>query len=323
MMRLSSIGNSHHTQQSQSSMQPAHDRLTPAQMHAAGPFQHQVREVSTRTLQHLNVAAKTQQEVRALLKGSGNQWLTLVSDQGESAMRGIMAVRATERYENQVRGAFEQRFQQPGARLDRAYAHAHVALTVEGGHCQEFSDLTYTHLAAKGVNTPVMNALYDNDHVLVLLGDMRHEHPVVLDTWQYLPVVTTLDNSVLDPSRLHVFQQRNDLRPDPEAQWALQHVETMSLDQIEAILTSTTYPSIGKRFVKHMVESQRGREPTRYDVRSLAQDPSTRYTDHPGGTGEAFDRMQPSSLSRARRDIEEYERAAAKDPGGYGNAKRL
>lgn len=323
MMRIFNIGSSHQAQQSQSSTQYAHDRLTPGQMHAAGPFQNQVRVVSSQTLQNMNLAAQTQQEVRAQLRGSGNQWLTLVGDRGESAMRGIMAVRATERHGNRVRAAYEQRFREPGASMDRAYAQGHVALTVKGGHCQEFSDLAYTHLAAKGANTPVMNALYDNDHVLVLLGDKRRENPVVLDTWQHLPIVTTLEDSILDPGRLDVFQQRNDTRPDPKAQWALRHVQAMSLNDIEGILTATTYPPIGKKFVKHMVESQRGREPSRYDVRSLARDPSTRFTDQSGGNGKAFDKMSASSLSRARHDIEKYEQAAAEDPDGYGNAKRL
>lgn len=323
MMRIFNIGSSQQAQQSQSTTRPAHERLTPRQMQAAGPFQHQVRVVTSQQLQHMNLAAQTQREVRAHLGGSGNQWVTLVADRGESAMRGIMAVRATERHGNRVRNAYEQRFRQPGANMDDAFVQGHVALTVQGGHCQEFSDLAYTHLAARGVDTPVVSALYNNDHVLVLLGDMRREHPVVLDTWQRLPVVTTLDNSVLDPGRLEVIQQRNDSRPDPEAQWALRHVQTMSLNQIEGILTATTYPPIGRQFVEHMVESQRGREPARYDVRSLAQDPSTRYTDNSGSSSRSFDRMSASSLSRARRDIEKYEEAAVRDPGGFGNAKRL
>lgn len=323
MMRIFNVGSSRQAQQSQPTQQAAHDRLTPAQMQAVGAFQHQVRVVSAHTLQHMDLAAQTQQGVRARLGDSGNQWVSLVADQGESSMRGIMAVRAAERYGNRVRNAYEQRFRQPGAYMDGAYVGAHVALTVEGGHCQEFSDLAYTHLAARGVNTPVMNALYNNDHVLVLLGDMRREHPVVLDTWQRLPVVTTLDNSVLDPGRLQVIQQRYEARPDPEAQWALRHVRTMSLNDIESILTATTYPAIGRDYVRHMVERQRGAEPTRYDVRSLARDPSTRYTDHAGGSGRPFDMMSASSLSRARHDIEKYERAAAADPTGYGNAKRV
>ncbi|WP_034945278.1 hypothetical protein [Erwinia oleae] len=323
MMRIFNIGNSRQTQHSQSSSQSAHEGLTAAQMHATGPFQHQVRLVSPQTLQSMNLAAQTQQEVRAQLGRGGNQWLPLVADKGESAMRGIMAVRATERFGNQVRAEYKHRFHQPAASMDRAYAQAHVGLRVEGGHCQEFSDLAYTKLAAKGVNKPVMNALYNNDHVVVLLGDKRQEDPVVLDAWQHLPIVTTLDNSVLDPGRLDVFQQRNDARPDPHAQWALRHVRTMNLNEIEGILTATTYPRIGKEFVNHMVESHRGREPGRYDVRSLAKDPSTRFTDDPSRSGKSFDKMSGSSLSRARRDIEKYDRAAAEDPDGYGNAKRF
>lgn len=170
MMRIFNIGSSHQAQQSHSSTQAAHERLTPAQMHAAGPFQHQVRVVSSQKLQHMELAAQTQRGVRAQLGDSGNQWISLVADKGESAMRGIMAVRANERHGNRVRNAYNKRFHQPGSQMDRAYVQGHVALTVQGGHCQEFSDLAYTQLAAKGVDTPVMNALYNNDHVVVLLG---------------------------------------------------------------------------------------------------------------------------------------------------------
>ncbi|MDW8848431.1 hypothetical protein SD961_21515 [Erwinia sp. MMLR14_017] len=323
MMRIFNIGSSRQTQQSGSSTQSAHEVLSAAQMQASGLFQRQVRLVSAQTLQSMDLAAQTQQEVRVQLGHGGNQWLPLVADKGESAMRGIMSIRASERFGNEVRERFAQRFSQDASDLDDTYASGHTALRVQGGHCQKFSDLAYTHLAAKGVNKPVMNAIYNNDHVLVLIGDKRQEDPVLLDAWQHLPIVTTLDNSKLDPGRLDVIQQRNDARPDPHAQWALRHVRTMNQNEIEHILTATTYPPVGKKFVKHMVERQRGQEPGRYDVRSLAKDPSTHYTDDSALTGRAFDTMSASSLSSARRAIEKYERAAAADPDGYGKAKRI
>jgi len=319
MMRIFSTGSSRQTPHSQ----PAHQRLSATQMQASGPFQHQVRVVSPQTLQSMDLASQVQQEVRRQAGSGGNQWLPLVADKGESAMRGIMAVRAAERFSDEARGSFAQRFPTATTGLDRAYASGHSALRVQGGHCQEFADLAYTQVAARGAGKPVFNTLYNNDHVLVLLGDKRQEDPVVLDAWQHLPILTTLENSKLDPGRLDVIQQRNDPRPDPHAQWALRHVRTMPMSEIESILTSTTYPPVGKKFVRHMVEKARAEEPGRYDVRSLANDPSTRFTDDPAHPAKPYDVMSASSLSSARRTIEKYEQAAAADPGGYGKAKRF
>ncbi|PZL85513.1 hypothetical protein CKF42_16925 [Pantoea sp. ARC270] len=319
MMRIFSTGSSRQTPQSQ----PAHQSLSATQMQASGPFQHQVRVVSPQTLQSMDLAAQVQQEVCRQAGSGGNQWLPLVADKGESAMRGIMAVRAAERFSDEARESFAQRFPTATTGLDRAYASGHSALRVQGGHCQEFADLAYTQVAARGAGKPVFNTLYNNDHVLVLLGDKRQEDPVVLDAWQHLPIVTTLENSKLDPGRLDVIQQRNDPRPDPHAQWALRHVRTMPMSEIESILTSTTYPPVGKKFVRHMVEKARAEEPGRYDVRSLANDPSTRFTDDPAHPAKPYDVMSASSLSSARRTIEKYEQAAAADPGGYGKAKRF
>ncbi|PPZ37261.1 type III effector, partial [Escherichia coli] len=83
-----------------------------------------------------------------------------------------------------------------------AIPNALMAARYQAGNCNEMADVSYTLLAQKRINAPVL-LLDDNDwdHKYVLIGDPRDQiwgekNTVVVDPWVRYPSATTLDQSI-------------------------------------------------------------------------------------------------------------------------------
>ncbi|MGY2180999.1 hypothetical protein [Pseudomonas agarici] len=312
-------GYAHHNQyNSPAPVAPAQ----PSTVHAAMPettlrmqgrYSHAVVVVKPRTLENLHLADKVQRHTQRLLPhGAGNQWLSVLSSQGESYSRGHLT------------RELKPEFRKQNPQIDRTYNSARAAATLQGGNCQEFADIAYTLLAARGANTPVFHVSYRNDHILVMLGDPREssENVALVDAWPSIPVATTLSNSLINPNDLVVKKQFNSRSGNPDAQAVLSGIRPMSSVEVNQRMQAQGFPAIGPALVQELAECLKEEGQFFYDVRTLSADPSMKYTDghqHP----ESFDRMSSNQLAGKLAVVREYEQKVQTHPDLYGRFKGI
>jgi len=288
-----------------------HGSMPETSLRLRGQYSNAVTQVKPQTLQNLQLADQIQKETqRYLPHGAGNQWLSVVHSQGESYARGHLA------------REYKKEFRKQAPQLDRTYNSARTAATLQGGNCQEFADVAYTLLAARGAKSPVSNVSYKNDHILVMLGDPRESSRdiALVDAWPHVPVATTLRNSHINPNDLVVKKQFNSQVGDPNAQWALSNIQPMSNTEVNQRMMAQGFPAIGPALVKDLAEGLQEQGLQLYDVRSLSADPSLKYTD---GYHQptSFDAMSSSQLAGKMSVVREYNQKVSSNPGLYGRFK--
>ncbi|MGY2291286.1 hypothetical protein ACW9H6_15825 [Pseudomonas sp. SDO528_S397] len=314
-------GYSHYGQYSNQNTAPAapppptavHHAIPSATLGMRGPYSNAVVQVKPRTLKNLQLADAVQKETQRLLPhGAGNQWLSVVHSQGESYARGHLT------------RELKKEFRKQAPQLDRTYNSAKTAATLQGGNCQEFADVAYTLLAARGSSSPVSNVSYKNDHILVMLGDPREgtNDVTLIDAWPHIPVATTLRNSPINPNDLVVKKQFNSRTGDPDAQSALSGIHPMSNVEVNQRMAAQGFPAIGPALVKDLAEGLKEQGLLLYDVRTLSADPSVKYTDgiHQPAS---FDRMSSNQLSGKMAVVNEYNQKLTIDQALYGRSKGI
>ncbi|MRT55188.1 hypothetical protein GJV11_03545 [Enterobacteriaceae bacterium RIT693] len=312
---MNSTGISSGSQAHSVSMLAAHDYLPPEALRLSGKYRNQVMNVSPRTMGNLNLASQTQDGVvRYMPHGAGNQWLSVVGSKGESYLRAHLA--------REDKKAIRDTLRTQAPNMDRTYASGRTAATLQGGNCQEFADLAYTMLAARGSSAPVSSAMYRNDHVLVMIGDPRESNKTAMvDAWQHIPVATLLSNTALNPNELVVKKQYNSRQGDPDAQYALSGITPVPKNVIEQRMAKQGFHGVGSALVKDLAEGLKEQHQLLYDVRTLAADPGMRYND--GQVVKSFDSMRSDQLTKKIDSINQYSGLVSRQPGLYGPSKGL
>lgn len=308
-------GVSSSSQAHNASMLAVHDYLPPDSLRLSGQYQKQVINVSPRTMGNLNLAAQTQDEVvRRMPHGAGNQWLSVVGSKGESYLRAHLA--------REDKKAMRDALRTQVPNMDRTYASARTAATLQGGNCQEFSDLAYTLLAGRGSSAPISSAMYRNDHVLTMIGDPRESNKVAMvDAWQHIPVATLLSNTSLNPNDLVVKKQYNSRQGDPDAQYALSNITPLPRNVIEERMAKQGFYGVGTALVQDLAEGLKEQKQLLYDVRTLAADPSQRYND--GQVVKSFDSMRSDQMTKKIESMNQYSQLASRQPALFAPSKTL
>lgn len=255
-----------------------------AQELGIGAYEGKHIRVSSSTMEHLQLAQDTLRKAKMIMPyGAGNQKVEMVYTGGETSARVIMHRVKTEKA--------------------AAIPNALMAARYQAGNCNEMADLSYTLLAQKRINAPVL--LLDDsdwDHKYVLIGDPRDQtwgekNTVVVDPWVRYPSATTLDQSIKrNPSTTIQYQRAPNAAPLPIAQ-ELNSINHISTAEVNQFLTARQYPQIGanllQRFFQPILQA------SMCDEKTVAKDPSTRYSSD-NVNARTMDDIAQSTVSQQR-----------------------
>nr|WP_113864794.1 type III effector [Brenneria salicis]NMN92377.1 hypothetical protein [Brenneria salicis ATCC 15712 = DSM 30166]RBP67717.1 hypothetical protein DES54_101239 [Brenneria salicis ATCC 15712 = DSM 30166]RLM32313.1 hypothetical protein BHG07_00325 [Brenneria salicis ATCC 15712 = DSM 30166] len=254
-----------------------------AQELGIGVYEGKHIRVNSSTTEHLQLAQETLRKTKMMMPyGAGNQKVEMVYTRGESSARVIMH-RAT-------------------TKKSAAIPNALMAARYQAGNCNEMADVSYTLLAQKRINAPVL-LLDDNDwdHKYVLIGDPRDQiwgekNTVVVDPWVRYPSATTLDQSIKrNPSSNVQYQRAPNAAPLPSAQElnSINHITTAEINQF---LVAEKLPPIGVNLLRHFYQTVLQ---NMSDEKIVAQDPSTRYSSD-NVNARTMDDIAQATVSRQR-----------------------
>ena len=244
-------------------------------------------EVDSTTLTALRIADRTHQEVKCLLPyGSGNRKAEVIYTEGESwAREEIQHALAMEH-------ANDSHFKM----------NKHV-LAFQAGNCGEHAAIAYALLARHTIAAPVrFVADLHKDHGYVTIGDCRdrrwgEKNTVVVDAWVSHPSACTLAHSKYDGAGMTAFERSVNAPPDPDAEIA--DVDHIGSDTVNSLLSASGLPPIGEQLLHHVYALKR-HTPLMKPTKSVAKDPSTRYTDNRVTSGETMDHIALSTVQRQR-----------------------
>lgn len=245
-------------------------------------------EVSAATMNHLRNASDVLLRTKRLLPfGAGNQKADIIHSQGEAAARTAMLID-----------------QHPG--FPAPIIASKQAAQFQGGKCRQHADVTYTILAGQKIGAPVMMVNDQHqDHGYCLIGDPRDPRwgdaaTVVVDAWPGYPVASTLAQSV---NRHPVFpahyQRPPGAAPSEVAISALQDVQTINRDAVNAFLQSKQWPVVGHGLLKYLSENRDSLNLR--DEKLAVQDPSVAYYSRDEPAGETMDNIAAETVDKQRR----------------------
>ena len=251
-------------------------------------------EVESTTLTALRIADRTHQEVKCLLPyGSGNRNAEVIYTEGESWARE--EIQHALAMENANKSLFSK--------------NKHV-LAFQAGNCGEHAALAYALLARQTIAAPVrFVADLHKDHGYVMIGDCRDrrwgkKNTVVVDAWVSHPSACTLAHSRYDGTGMTAFERSVNAPPHPDAK--IDAVDHIGSDTVSALLSASGLPPIGEQLLNHLFESKR-HTPVMDPTKTVAKDPSTRYTDNRVTNGETMDHIALSTVQRQRAAEDHYQ----------------
>ena len=244
-------------------------------------------EVESTTLTALRIADRTHQEVKCLLPyGSGNRKAEVIYTEGESWAR--------EKIQHSLAMAHAN---------ESLYEKSKRVLAFQAGNCGEHAALAYALLARQRIAAPVRYvADLHKDHGYVTIGDSRdrrwgEKNTVVVDAWVSHPSACTLAHAKYDGTGMTAFERSVNEPPHPDAE--INDVHHVGSDAVSSLLFASGHPPIGTRLLSHLFESKRHTlvmNPTK----TVAQDPSTRYTDNRATNGDTMDHIALCTVQRQR-----------------------
>ncbi|PWC15009.1 type III effector [Brenneria roseae subsp. americana] len=255
-----------------------------AQELGTGAYEGKRINVSSSTMEHLQLAQETLRKVKMMLPyGAGNQKVEMIYTGGESSARALM--------------------HREKSSQDAPIPNSRQAARYQAGNCEETSDLSYALLAQKRINAPVLLVGdSDWDHKYVLIGDPRDQNwgernTVVVDPWARYPSAATLDQTIRrNPYPGAEYQRARNADPLPGAQ-ALNSIRHVTTAEVAHYLAEENLPSIGADFLEWFSQSDVTAD--MFDEKTVARDPSTRYSTHMFNAKSMDDIAQPT-VSRQR-----------------------
>lgn len=242
-----------------------HDAASPQEL-GIGSYKGKLVRVNTSTMEHLKLAQETLRKTKMILPyGASNQISDIVHTEGASLARGIMKNTLV-----------------PPSPTPSPYANAKVAAHFQAGGSREHADVAYTLLAQKRINAPVLEVRDNNrDHDYVLIGDPRDQtwgekNTVVVDPWVRYPSAVTLKQAKNhNPDSQPIHQRERNAAPVPDAH-RLNSIKHVTKKELYDFSFDTSLPLIGPEYLRELaVDDEFESIP---DEKTVAKDPSTRYT---------------------------------------------